>query len=125
MAIDIRGTLDRLLWNWGHNILLERQLENGCYSNTMELHTVRYTYPSTRGLPQIQREEMEGIIRVVDLMYYFRRDAKPKEGDRIYEPDERFRYGGEVYLIDYSIAINGRNGEVDYYVAGCTRDHPN
>jgi len=129
---DLRQAFDYILREWGHNILLQRWNGVECkYETTLERHTVRHKYPAVRGLPGIMQEQPEGLTHVVDMIYYFRRDAKPKEGDRIYEEDERYagypdnNTGKTVWLIDYALPMRGRGGKVDYWMVGCTRARPN
>jgi hypothetical protein len=135
---SIPKALNWVLKNYGHDILLQRRVP-GCTSewqSQLERHTVRHMYPSVRGAPQIAQEHPEGMTHVVDMVYYFRFDAAPKEGDRIYEIDPRYEgsspsrinvggHGQTTWVIDYAIAMRGKAGKVEYYIAGVTREEPN
>lgn len=121
MALSPRGKMDQILKEWGHNVILQRRVDDE-FVNTLERHTVRHMYPANRGLPQVAEEEPEGIVHNADMIYYFRYDANPAEGDRIYEEDPN---GKTTWLIDYSLPMRGRGGQIVYWVAGVTRENPN
>lgn len=132
--MSLESARDAILGNWGHDILLQRRDPSGKdWTHTLERHTVRHMYPATRGLPTTMQERPEGIVHTVDMIYYFRPDARPREGDRIYELDERYndrndmntRPGQTTWLIDYALAMRGRRGAVVFYTCGVTRENPN
>ena len=138
MSNRLEAALHNVLRNWGHDVLLQRRTPDGRdWTTALERHTVRHRYPANRGLPQIMQEREEGIVHTVDMLYYFRREAHPREGDRIYELDERFTGRGRcadielndpgqtTWLIDYAVPMRGRNGIIVYYIAGVTRENPN
>lgn len=129
---------DAILKNWGHDILLQRRTPSGRdWEPYLERHTVRHMYPATRGLPTVMQERAEGMVHTVDMIYYFRHDAFPREGDRIYELDGRYDgrdrcsldeingYGQTTWLIDYALSMRGRNGSIVFYTCGVTREEPN
>lgn len=124
MSIQLKRTLDRILREWGHDVILQRvKSPENTYSNKLERHTVRHKYPATRGLPGIREEMPEGIIHNVDMIYYFRSDAKPKEDDRIYE--ESLGEGQQTYIIDFALPMRGKGGKIVYYMCGASREEPN
>lgn len=97
-------------------------------------------YPATRGLPGISQDRAEGIVHTVDMIYYFLPDAKPREGDRIYEEDDRFtsppnerprrnhigtKGGQTTWIIDYALPMRGVGGRIVFWAAGVTRETPN
>lgn len=130
--IDLRRVIDRILTNTGHQILLQRrsQLDTDnphskkIWSNTLEKHTVRYRFGNSGGLKRIQQEAIEGQIHNVDMLYYFKWNVSPREGDRIYEMDERFQNKLSTFLIEYALPMRGQGGRVEYYVIGCSRELP-
>lgn len=120
----LRRVLDKVLRDWGHDIILQRaSSEEWVWTGEYERHTVRSMYPAVRGLPQVAEERKEGLVHNVDMIYYFRRDACPREMDRIYERDERYPNGQTTWLIDYALAMRGKGGLVDYYICGVTREN--
>lgn len=121
MSAQLKRSLDKILREWGHDIVLQRTTSSkNTFSNKLERHTVRHMYPANRGLPNILEELPEGIIHNVDLLYYFRADAKPNEDDRIYEQDEG--HGQRTYIIDFALPMRGRGGEIVYYICGASRE---
>lgn len=132
MSNRLEAALNNVLRNWGHDILLQRRTpDRRDWTTILERHTTRHGYPANRGLPQVMREREEGIVHSVDMLYYFRREAHPREGDRIYELDPRFEgYSGSntgqtTWLIDYALPMRGAGGKIVYYIAGVTREGPN
>lgn len=130
--INLRATFDKVMRTTGHNILLQRRsmddTENPhpqkIWSNTLERHTVRHRYGNNIGLQKIQQTEEEGQVHNVDMIYYFRWDSNPREGDRVYEMDERFNKNLATFLIDYALPMRGKAGEVTYWVVGASRESP-
>lgn len=139
MPANLERALNGILRNWGHDVLLQRRTPNGKdWMKNLERHTVRHMYPATRGLPTVMQGRPEGAVVTVDMIYYFRADAMPREGDRIYELDHRYDgrnhrneavetngYGQTTWLIDYALAMRGKRGEVVFYACGVTREEPN
>jgi hypothetical protein len=112
----IKDKFDYVLKHYGHDVILRKDREGII---TWERHTTRNRYPSVRGVPQVRDERDEGLVHLVDMIFYFRAEAQPREGDRIYEGDVRYNE------LDNAIPHRGRGGIVIYYTAGCTRDVPN
>lgn len=139
---NLRKTLDIILRKYGHDIYLQRKdftihpqgphqiRNNQGYRKELEKHTVRNRFPITTGMSNVISEKLEGLAHNVDMIYYFRHDANPKEGDRIYEKDDRFKdrsiYPGfATYIISYTVPNRGRGGEIAYWIAGVKREEPN
>lgn len=127
--MKMKRSFDNILKHYGHNIFLQRRDdETQKYENKLEKHTVRYD--ASAALPSTADYVVEGVIRVVDAVYYFRTEAAPKEGDRIYEPDPRYKGKGEqpgktTFVIDYAAPMRGTDGKIQFYAAGATRESPN
>lgn len=119
---SLNAALNTILSQWGHDVMLQRKTADG-FANKLEQFTVRHMYPANRGLPRVRSEEPEGIVNTVDLIYFFRADALPKEGDRIYDHDPAI--GQVTYIIDYALPMRGLGGKVVFYQAGVTRESPN
>ncbi len=134
MTANLERALNGILRGWGHDVLLQRRNpENTAWINTLERHTVRHRYPSVRGVAQVLQEREEGLVHTVDMVFYFKGDAHPRERDRIIQRDNRFGgmnanfhpdYGETTWLIDYALPMRGRRGEVTYYICGATRETP-
>lgn len=123
MATRAHKALRTILSNWGHDVLLQKSTEDG-HADSLERHTVRHMEPSAR-LGLIQQEQSEGIVRDVDLVYYFLPDSKVKEGDRIYEQDDRYPSGQTTWIVDWAVPLRGYRGKVEFYAVGATRETPN
>lgn len=132
--VGFRQSFDGIMRHWGHDIFLQRKNPSGNgFQDRLEKHTVRHMYPANRGLPQIVDEEMEGLVYNADMIYWFRTDASPREGDRIYERDNRYeghanraaRSGQTTWLIDFALPMRGRGGRVEFWTVGVTREEPN
>lgn len=124
--------------NWilrthGHDVILQRRNPSGVdFVDRLEKHTVRHMYPNTRGLAGILQHQSEAQIHVVDMIYFFLPNARPREGDRIYELDSRFEghvgpsgSGQTTWLLDYALPLRGRGGKITFWTAGVTREEPN
>lgn len=122
----LRRVLDKVLRDWGHDVILQRASGDAWkWTAEYERHTVRSMYPSGRAaLAHVQEERTEGLVHTVDMIYYFRRDACPREMDRIYEKDDRYPSGQTTWLIDYALPMRGKGGLVDYWMVGATRENP-
>lgn len=133
---SLNRAFDGILRNWGHNILLQRRTPDGKgFVQRLERHTVRHAVPS-QGLARVEEERREGVVRNSDALYYFRAEAKPREGDRIYERDDRFDgrddrvgtldgYAQTTWTIDSAIPVRGKGGRIVYWAAGASRETPN
>lgn len=136
MRTNLRATFKGILGDWGHNVLLQhRTLDGESFQRKLELHTVRYTYPQKSGISRIAEYQPEGRVHTVDILYYFRHDASPVEGDRIYEYDGRYpeldshgnpiqHTGHSTWLVDYALPLRGKRGQIVYYTVGATRERP-
>lgn len=130
---DLRKSIKGLLSTHGHNIYLQRLTSETTpdphpqkiWSDTLEKHTVRHRYPSNSNLPHVMQTQEEGLIHNVDMIYYFLYDVNPREGDRIYEMDERFKQKLSTLLIEYALPMKGFGGRIEYWVIGAIREVPN
>lgn len=131
--MDLRAEFREILKNYGHNILLQRREDphatpgNPIYSNTLEQHTVRYTFNpsgSSSVLMGIRQEQSEGIAHDFEKIYYFMHDVFPREGDRIYENLEGFPNELNTFLIDYAAPMRGANGRIEYWACSVLRETP-
>lgn len=140
---DLRKTFRWLQERYGFDVLLQRKdlsspkegqyryQPNKGYRNELEKYTVRSSYPRQSRLTTSREEVTEGVVTYVDLLFYFQWDANPKEGDRIYVEDDRFKiqeskeyFGMEVYKVDYALANIGVGGRIEYWTVGATREEP-
>lgn len=119
-----KRTLHHILRNYGHNVLLQRATADGKnFTGQLERHTVRHMEPTAR-LGLVQQEQFEGTVRDVDLVYYFLAEANPRDGDRIYERDERWPHRQTTWIIDYALPMRGERGQIEYWAVGATRESP-
>ena len=126
---NLRKSFDGMMRRYGHNILLQRRenaytADTATYKNQLERHTVRSMVPSRR-LPNVAMEMPEGITHDSEAVYYFRWDANPREGDRIYENIEIYPNGIETFLIDKAIPMRARGGRIEYWACGASQETPN
>ena len=120
--IDSVATFRNTLKQWGHDILLQRRLnDNMLYSSRMERITVRSYNAQLTGQTNSLAENIEGLNVNSEMIYYFDSLANPKSGDRIYE---EYPTGLQIFLIDQSTPIKGRLGKIVYWVVGATRESP-
>lgn len=123
--IDAKRSFDKILKEYGHDILLQRRTTNDFqYSPNLERYTTRYYYPRTSSLMHSQEESIEGIASNSDLVYFFQSEVKPKPGDRIYENSEIPGEEAEIYLIDTSFPVRGRLGKIVYWAVGASKESP-
>lgn len=131
--IDLRASFHKTLQTYGHDVLLQRRSLDDTvnphpqkiWSDQLERHTVRHRFGNNAGIPKLMQTQEEGQIHNVDMIYYFKHDVKPREGDRIYEMDDRFKEKLTTLLIDYALPMRGRGGQLVYWVVGSTREEPN
>lgn len=123
MATRASKALKRILGYWGHDVLLQVRTPDG-FKKELEIHTVRHMEPSAR-LGLIQQEQREGVTHDVDIVYYFLPNSKVKEGDRIYEKDDRYPSGQTTWIVDWAVPVRGAGGKIEYYAVGATRESPN
>jgi hypothetical protein len=120
--IDLARTFRNTLREWGHDILLQRRLNDDMlYSSKMERITVRSYNAQLTGQTNSLMENIEGLNVNSEMIYYFEASANPKSGDRIYE---EYPTGVQIYLIDQATPVKGRLGKIVYWVVGATRESP-
>jgi hypothetical protein len=120
--IDLVKTFRATLKQWGHDILLQRRLnEDMLYSARMEKTTVRSYNAQLNNQTNALAENIEGLTINSEMIYFFDSLANPKSGDRIYE---EYPTGLQIFLIDQSTPIKGRLGKIVYWVVGATRESP-
>lgn len=130
---NLDHAINWILKTHGHDVILQRRTASGHgFSNTFEKHTVRHMYPNTRGLANILQDRPEGNIHNVDMIYFFLPGARPREGDRIYEQDDRFEgyvgpagSGQTTWIVDYALPLRGRRGQITFFTVGVSREEPN
>jgi hypothetical protein len=120
--IDIERVFKKTLRQWGHNILLQRRLDDNMkYSSKVEKITTRRSSPRLRSAATTLQEQVEGLVEESDMLYYFESSVNPKSGDRIYEDypkDNR-----NVYLVDQAIPVYGKYGKIAYWVVGASQEN--
>lgn len=121
-----RVEFDTILKRYGHNVMLQRRSEphatpgaTAVFEDVLEIQTVRHTLPE---ILNVAVEAKEGILHTVERIYYFRYDAVPREGDRIYENIEGFPNSMMTFIVDYAEPMNGKGGEVTFWTVGATRE---
>lgn len=123
--INAKRTFQKLLREWGHDILLQRRLSDDfVYSDTLERYTTRSYVPRKSSLALSKEEMPEGIVVIEDIIYYFEDYVNPKSGDRIYEECFNNLDSAIIYLIDNTYPVRGRYGEVTYWIVGATKEVP-
>jgi hypothetical protein len=123
--IDPAKTFKRILKEYGHDVLLQRRLDDDfLYSETFEQLTTRHYFPSNEVLAQIQKENIEGIGVAIDLIFYFEANVNPKQGDRIYEEGLNNINNANLYYIDFAAPVRGKFGKIVYWIAGATKERP-
>ena len=125
MAVDLRRTMVGILKKYGHNIFLQRRIntDNSSikeFGEVLERHTVRSRFPGS--LAAVQNEGIEGVLHNADMIYYFKWDANPNEGDRIYEHYERNSIDVRVFTVGYALPMRGRGGRIDFWTVGAKRE---
>lgn len=121
--IDIKRSFKKILREWGHNVYLQRILSNGNHSNQFQMVTTRQV--GQAGLVNINaaQEMPEGISTNYDAVYYFEDNVNPREGDRIYENFSlKVTKNFTMFRIDAVTAVRGRQGKINYWVVGATRE---
>lgn len=124
----MKKDFEKIISSYGHDIFLQRRTQNPkeipTYSDTLEIHTVRIN-SILRGAVKAEQELPEGIVNTSERIYFFKADALPFEGDRIYEYDERAFDKSTVWVIDSAIPMRGTGGEIVFWTVGATRLRPN
>jgi len=121
--INVKRTFRQILKQWGHDVHIQRILSNGNYSDKLERITTRQL-GQTGGLNANSVQELEaGLFTKYDAVYYFENTVNPKEGDRIYESiSVKVNKSSTRFRVDTATAIRGRQGKVDYWIVGATRE---
>jgi hypothetical protein len=118
--IDIERVFKKTLREWGHDILLQRRLNDSMkYASKVEKITTRRSSPALRSQANTLSEDIEGLTVNSEMLYYFESHINPKSGDRIYED---YPTGRQVFLIDESVPVIGRFGKIAYWVVGATKE---
>jgi len=124
---DLRKKMHSILKRYGHDIYLQRRIndytsETPEYETKLSKHTVRRSY--VKKLGSVTQEDPEGITHDFDMMFYFESTANPQEGDRIYDDIEKTPGEMSTWLIDIALPMRFRNGRVEYWAVGVSREHP-
>lgn len=126
--IDERKIFDKILKDWGTNILLQRRGRNGEYTNTFERHTIRSSTAGNMGLFRGLSWPEEGEQIDTGLVLYFRYDVRPREADRVYEEEPRhddIEMGEQsVYIITDVYRVRGRLGRTAFFTTRVQRHRP-
>lgn len=119
---------DNILKQYGHDVFLQRRTDlpdgNYSYSETLEIHTVRYSIFTPRNLPNARQEKEEGIVSTSERVYYFKAGVNPYDGDRIYEQEFRPSDKKSIWIVDQVTPMRGLNGEIAYWAVGTTSIRP-
>lgn len=141
----MRRHFDKILDDYGHYIYLQRDISDNTSEKNdegqwvVEIHKVRFSIGTTRGLSDAKQEASEGILSSSDRIYHFRYDAQPFENDKIYEieparsslPPTKISLAADiphaqlVFVIDVVVPMYGVGGNLVYWQAGSTRIRPN
>lgn len=125
----MKSEFEGILKRYGHDIFLQRRSQSMdsevSFSNSLEIHTVRYSVANSRSIMNKGQEMIEGLLSTSERIYFFRESAQPFDGDRIYEQDPRTTSKQTVWSIDTVVGLRGIAGEIVYYAAAATRIQPN
>lgn len=124
---DLRKSFLKTLTNYGHNIYLQRRIspfgsEDVEFEDSLEKHTVRYTYPGLRGAGGVAEERPVGVTHDAEMIYYFQHNANPREGDRIYENLEEYPDDLVTWIVDYVIPMRMLRGRIEYWTVGASKE---
>lgn len=121
--INVQRTFKNILRQWGHDVYIQRKLNNGNYSEKYELITVRAVPQSGIKNAKSLTEDDNGLYLQYDSVYYCEPDILPKEGDRLYEDySSQINVAQSRFLIEAVTPVRGRGGKVEYWVIGATRE---
>lgn len=137
MPTILYNTFHKILREWGHDVLIQRRIhergtglfslppDNNYFANKLEKWTVYSTFAGRKmSLADVQEERPEGWVHTVNMIYYFQATAKVKEGDRIYEPDDRYPPNNyESYIIEYARVVRDKGGKPLFYEVGVVREN--
>lgn len=126
---SMRSDFEDILKTWGYNIFLQRRInpyneETARFERVLEKHTVRSAYPRKNSLQTTAEEAVEGITHNFDLMFYFKHDAEPHRGDRIYEEYQGMPSDTARYLIDEALPLRAEKGQIAFWTVGATQETP-
>ena len=128
MRVDERAYFDRILRDWGHDVLLQRRDSQDDYSDKFERHTVRSSIATALTLFRGMEFPPEGETTDHGLIFYFRHNAKPRSGDRIYNTDLREAdtewNGWQIFEVTDVYPVRGRLGRIAYYAVRAERRRP-
>lgn len=121
--IDAKRSLRKIMRDWGHDIYLQRILNNGNHSNNLERVTTRQVGQSGISNTLATKEQIDGFITKYDAVYYFEAEINPKEGDRIYENySMKTHKNFTMFRINAVSAVRGKLGKVVFWVVGASRE---
>lgn len=126
---NLRKSFETILRKYGHDVYLQRRIspyQNKLveYLDSLERHTTRHVYPSNKGLPAVAAENIEGVTHDSELIYYFKYDSSPREGDRIYENLEDYPGDLVTWIIDFVVPMRLQSGRIEYWAVGASREEP-
>ena len=114
--IDLARTFRNTLREWGHDILLQRRLNDDMlYSSKMERITVRSYNAQLTGQTNSLMENIEGLNVNSEMIYYFEASANPKSGDRIYEELSSGLESQILYVIEECYPVRGKQGKIEFW----------
>jgi hypothetical protein len=121
--IDAKKALRKVMREWGHDVHIQRRLDNGNYSNKFERVTTRHVGQSGVSNMDSRSIKEEGIDIGFDSVYYFEAEVKPKEGDRIYENySVKIKKNYTIFVIAAITPIRGRQGKILFWTVGANRE---
>lgn len=127
MAVDLRRVFESFLRKYGHDVILERH-DSEDNITRYERHTTRHMYPGSGGLAGINQEQIEGITYDAEMLYYFKWNVNPREGEALFELDPRYKgfelNGATRWKFSFAIPMRGIGGRVEYWVVGVDRTDP-
>ncbi len=126
---SMRSQFEEILKKWGYNVYLQRRIDpyntdTAQFERALEKHTVRSTYPGKASLQNVAQEDMAGVNYNFDLVFYFKWDAEPRRGDRIYEENDGLPNDTARYIIDEALPMRGMAGQIIYWTVGATEETP-
>jgi hypothetical protein len=125
----MRSQFESILKKWGYNVYLQRRIDpyntdTAKYERALEKHTVRSTYKGKASLQSVANEDLPGLNHEFDLVFYFKWDAEPRRGDRIYEENDGLPNNTARYTIDEALPMRGVAGQIIYWIVGATEETP-
>lgn len=121
--IDAKRSIRRIMREWGHDVYIQRILNNGNHSQSFEKVTTRQVGQSGITNSMSTQELEEGLVTRYDAVYYFEAEIYPKEGDRIYENYSiKTHKNYTMFRIDAATAVRGRQGKIVYWIVGASRE---